>query len=303
MSSNEKNTSTGEWKGVITVKNLAGQTFDIETTSSTTVEEFMEKSAIAQGIENDHLIRIVYKGKNLPRSHTLGECNVSPGDTTQMLFAVQAERIGDFGLGNLPGADILESLENPEFVPSEEAIDKLCSEVRVLHGMSPDSSFSSDSNIYRLIPEALDEAGQKSLISHMESQFKGEMDLKYKLKTEELLSLIGESAFDKLTDIYGHAPNEIWLRRVQSNGPHQGINWHVDQAYFTMQVALNGDSEFQGGKLVFAANRKILIPKREAGTATVHGCKVVHAVTPLKNGPRYSLFFLHVPKYQLKVDS
>jgi len=264
----------------------------------------MEKAAIAQGIENDHLVRIVYNGKNLQRDLTLEECNVTPGDTTHMVFAVQAERIGEFGLGNLPGADILQSLESPEYFLSEEAIDKLCSEVRVLHGFSPEvPTFSSDSNVYRLIPEALDDPGRKSLISHLESRFKGEMDLKYKLNTEELISLIGEPAFDKLTEFYGHFPNEIWLRRVQSNGPHQGINWHVDQSYFTMQVALNGDSEFQGGKLVFAANRKILIPKREAGTATIHGCKVVHAVTPLKNGPRYSLFFLHVPKYQLKVDS
>jgi hypothetical protein len=264
----------------------------------------MEKIAEKQGVDSSHLVRLVFQGKPLDRSKTLKESGLSPGSTTMAkVFTVHAERIGEFGIGKLPGADLLESLETSE-PPNEEIVNKLCSEVRALHGLSPEViPFSSESNIFRLIPSTLNEPERKTLISHIESRYQGEMDLKYKLISSELISLIGESTYNNLVNIYGYSPNEIWLRRVHSNGPHQGINWHVDQSYFTMQVALNGDSEFQGGKLVFAANGKIFIPKREAGTATVHGCKVVHAVTPLMNGPRYSLFFLHVPKYQIKVES
>jgi len=292
---------TDYWEGKIKVKSLTGDIIEVETTSSTLVTDFIEQVATKQGIDSSHLVRLVFEGKPLPTHKTLKECNLSPGSTTTV-FSVHSERIGEFGIGNLPGADLLESLETSE-LPGEDIVNKLCSEVRVLHGLSPEVIPFGEESIFRLIPASLNEPERKTLIAHIESRYQGEMDLKYKLKSSELISLIGEPAFNKLVEIYGHSPNEIWLRRVHSNGPHQGINWHIDQSYFTMQVALNGDSEFQGGKLVFVGNGKIFIPKREAGTATVHGCKVVHAVTPLKSGPRYSLFFLHVPKYQIKVES
>jgi len=100
-----------------------------------------------------------------------------------------------------------------------------------------------------------------------------------------------------MKEAYGTSVDEIWLRRVQMDGmEHKGINWHVDHSTRTMQVALNGDSEYKGGKLVFAYNGRILEPKREPGTATIHNHRVVHGVTPLKSGPRFGLFFLHLPK-------
>jgi hypothetical protein len=37
-----------------------------------------------------------------------------------------------------------------------------------------------------------------------------------------------------------------------------------------MQVALNGDDEYNGGNLVFASGGKLLAPKRPAGTVSIH---------------------------------
>jgi hypothetical protein len=37
-----------------------------------------------------------------------------------------------------------------------------------------------------------------------------------------------------------------------------------------MQVALNDDEEYNGGNLVFASDGKISVPKRPAGTVSIH---------------------------------
>jgi len=251
-----ENIEIPEWTGIIKVKSLNGEVVDVETNSSMTIAELIRKIAITQRVLPGHIVQLVHNGTTLERHKTLKEYNFTSGSDVGELFSVFSERIGEFGIGNLPGADLLEVLESSE-PPSEEIVNKLCSEVRVLHGLGPVvPSFASE--CYRLIPGAVNEDGRKSLISHLESRYQGEMDLKYELTPSELISIIGEPAFDKLKEIYGNSPNEIWLRRVQSNGPHQGINWHIDQSYYTMQVALNGDSEFQGGKLVFAPMERFL---------------------------------------------
>jgi len=62
-----------------------------------------------------------------------------------------------------------------------------------------------------------------------------------------------------------------------------------------MQVALNGDDEYAGGRLVFLTDSGLHVPRRSAGTITVHDDKIVHGVTVLKQGTRYGLFFLQKP--------
>jgi hypothetical protein len=55
-------------------------------------------------------------------------------------------------------------------------------------------------------------------------------------------------------------------------------------------VALNGDDEYSGGRLVFATAAGFEVPTRAAGSATIHTHGVVHGVTSLTSGVRYSLF-------------
>ena len=57
-----------------------------------------------------------------------------------------------------------------------------------------------------------------------------------------------------------------------------------------MQVALNGDDEYVGGKLVFATSTGFVTPPRPAGGVTVHTHRAVHGVTALVSGVRYSLY-------------
>ena len=59
-----------------------------------------------------------------------------------------------------------------------------------------------------------------------------------------------------------------------------------------MQVALNGEDSYEGGELVFITNGELQIPKRPAGTVTIHSNDIVHGVKLLRAGTRYGLFFL-----------
>jgi len=65
-----------------------------------------------------------------------------------------------------------------------------------------------------------------------------------------------------------------------------------------MQVPLNDEREYLGGRVVYATNAGFVRPKRCLGSYTLHDDDVPHGVTALTRGVRYSLFlqqFRHPP--------
>jgi hypothetical protein len=59
-----------------------------------------------------------------------------------------------------------------------------------------------------------------------------------------------------------------------------------------MQVALNDETEYEGGRLLFVSKGILNAPERMTGTVTIHDNTIVHGVTLLESGVRYGLFFL-----------
>jgi predicted 2-oxoglutarate/Fe(II)-dependent dioxygenase YbiX len=57
-----------------------------------------------------------------------------------------------------------------------------------------------------------------------------------------------------------------------------------------MQIPLNNDTDYIGGRLVYATDNGFVIPSRPAGSATIHTNQIVHGVSTLTIGVRYSLF-------------
>ena len=61
--------------------------------------------------------------------------------------------------------------------------------------------------------------------------------------------------------------------------------------HHTVQLALNDASEYTGGRLCYFTEEKgVEVLERQAGDLTKHSRHVLHAVTQLKAGTRYSLF-------------
>jgi hypothetical protein len=58
-----------------------------------------------------------------------------------------------------------------------------------------------------------------------------------------------------------------------------------------MQIALSGEDEYEGGKLLFATGAGFVQPLRPAGGATIHTGGIVHGVTAMVSGVCYGLYF------------
>jgi hypothetical protein len=118
-------------------------------------------------------------------------------------------------------------------------------------------------------------------------------DLQIPLSRSQVNKFIGKDALTALDNIFGEASNDIVLRRCDYL--NHCIDFHVDYAYKTLQVALNDDSEYEGGRLVFVSNGKLEMPKRKSGTITLHERNIIHGVTALRSGVRYGLLILNHP--------
>merc|ERR1712008_609280 len=75
-----------------------------------------------------------------------------------------------------------------------------------------------------------------------------------------------------------------------------GINFHTDHSEATMQIALNGDDEYQGGRLTYVTSKGFSSPARPRGSITVHDNTILHGVSLLEAGMRYGLFLLQTPE-------
>ncbi len=72
------------------------------------------------------------------------------------------------------------------------------------------------------------------------------------------------------------------------------VPFHTDTAAVTVNVALADDAEHGGGRLLAVAEGRVQPIERRVGEATVHSSALMHAVTAMRRGVRYSLIaFFH----------
>ena len=64
--------------------------------------------------------------------------------------------------------------------------------------------------------------------------------------------MIGETATRELETTFEGEYHEIIIRRCEAH--NKLINFHTDVSLKTMQVAINGDDEYVGGRLTYAAD-------------------------------------------------
>ena len=146
------------------------------------------------------------------------------------------------------------------------------------------------------IPGLLAPPGCAALIRHADERCSPGQSDQVRLSAQQLSNVAGRRAADALVARFGGAVDEIKIRRSQASGaagPPLVVNFHTDHARRTMQVALNGEAEYGGGKLVYAtANAGVHQPSRPAGSATVHDNTIAHGVTRMTWGVRYGLFLV-----------
>jgi hypothetical protein len=117
------------------------------------------------------------------------------------------------------------------------------------------------------------------------------LDLQIPISRDELRGFVGDNCLEELDGLFGTQCEDIVLRRCDKKD--HCIDFHVDYARRTMQIALTGDEEYEGGRLVYVSREgKLEEPRREAGWITIHDGGVIHGVTGLRQGVRYGLLIL-----------
>lgn len=126
----------------------------------------------------------------------------------------------------------------------------------------------------------------------------GQEDLQVVLSLGELEDMVGKEAVASLVAIFDGRVDQVKIRRVEASGERHVINFHTDFSLRTMQVALNGEEEYDGGRVVYATEEGIMQPPRPAGSAIIHDNSIPHGVSEMVRGTRYGLFFLMTdPKF------
>ena len=118
-------------------------------------------------------------------------------------------------------------------------------------------------------------------------------DFKLNITNEVLVQIIGDETFQKLISLYDGNYNTIYIRKVTGN--NSLIDFHKDYSKQTMKIALNSPPEFEGGDLVYLSDGLIHKLDNLQGTITIHNNDIIHGVTPITKGTRYSLFILYTP--------
>ena len=118
-------------------------------------------------------------------------------------------------------------------------------------------------------------------------------DFKLTITPETLIELVGDTIVNKLLTLYNGYYNTIYIRKVTGN--NSLIDFHKDYSKQTMKIALNDHSEYIGGDLVYLSDGLIHKPEQVKGSITIHTNDIIHGVTPIISGVRYSLFILHTP--------
>lgn len=124
----------------------------------------------------------------------------------------------------------------------------------------------------------------------------GAPDHQLNFDQEGLRKLIGDEPVDALwrlpAELAGReeVPRqvEIFVRRYSVDS-RPWNPFHTDLAAFTVNVALVDDETFGGGRLLACYDGAIHAIARSEGEATVHSSNLLHAVTMMTSGVRYSL--------------
>ena len=100
----------------------------------------------------------------------------------------------------------------------------------------------------------------------------------------------GKQYDDLLATHKGDFSPKIALRRTEANDGCIAFHTDGDYATYTVQLSLNADDEYVGGRICFITKDGLLAPKRKEGTLTGHKREILHGVTRLHRGVRYALF-------------
>ena len=227
-------------------------------------------------------LHFVINGEHIHESDTPRSLELEDGDRIDAFM----EQTGDIGIfGTHINSVGIEHLTQKNTTITAKFASKL---IHHLHA-NPDATFVNEKK------QVLNVVQRITLVKLLDEKWNGkDQDFKLTLTNKALSNIIGNVSYDCLALLMDGTHDIILLRRCIEHG--NVIKFHTDKSYKTLQVPLNDESEYTGGRLIYVTKDGAFVPSRDAGSYTKHANDIAHGVTRLESGVRYGLFLLQKKK-------
>lgn len=283
------------------------KTYALEIEETATVDYLKsiveEKTNVSKGDQ-----RLLYAGIQLEDDYTLEYYKIKKESTLHLVIRMRGM------IGVWTDSDISDPLDNYLMLTEEDRVITKILSANILNnaivrfGASLDTEYSITQS---MILSSLQSQRCVKFLDYIYNTITSIMpDLKVcfdDINTLKLLLLnnfydnesYNSNVVKELLDLHPHYENDdskvmIILRRTQ--GPIPGcIKFHLDDQYefnYTVQLTLVNSNTYDGGRLCFVSRDGLVVPERPMNCITIHNSKVLHGVTRLTKGVRYSLFIV-----------
>ena len=283
------------------VKTLTGKTITLDSISPlNSVADLKAKIQDKEGIPPDQQ-RLIFAGKQLQDERPVfmygfkEEISDRRHIRSTLHLVLRLRDIGRFGHHtNSIGIELLQNHSQVLHSNKRSIVREICRSLNVTTTTTMHTGSRTSIVTHPQKYTFLNETQCATLIQDVEDAFAKDghalRDFKHYLTLSRLGTLIGLETVACLVQCMSNTQNKIIIRRCSEHG--KCIQFHTDHSLKTLQIPLNDEDEYKGGRLVYCVEDELFFPARPSGSATMHGNTVAHGVTVLEDGIRYGLFFL-----------